>query len=227
MRRILSSVVLPSCVLALSLAANADVNEPDARSNVDALVGWSAGPGVVDERRWEDRFMAVPSAENAMDVERHISSVPHRAGTPADHATALYVSERLKADGFSVETVPFEVTYTNPISQTLEVTSPAYTSFDLLEGEPGHHTAAETMAGPSFMENSGDGDVTAPLFYLNHGTVDDWTTFDDLGVTMPKGAIVIERLGGASRGSSSITTPQTTACTAARRGRTAIGRIRT
>ncbi len=199
MRRCFSWVVLSSCLLASSLAAGADVNEPDSRSNVDALVGWAAGPGVVEERRWEDRFMAVPSADNAMDIERHIASVPHRAGTPADYATARYVADRLIADGFAVETVPFEVTYTNPISQTLELTSPAHASFDLLEGEPGHHTAAETMAGPSFMENSGDGDVTAPLFYLNHGSVDDWSTFDDLGVTMPKGAIVIERLGGGSR----------------------------
>ncbi|MDP9024608.1 MAG: M28 family peptidase, partial [Candidatus Eremiobacteraeota bacterium] len=50
-----------------------------------------------------------------------------------------------------------------------------------------------------FMENSGDGDVTGPLFYLNHGSTDDWATFDQLGVAMPRGSVVIERLGGFTR----------------------------
>ncbi len=173
--------------------------EIDTRSNVDALVGWPTGPRVVSERRWEDRFMAVPSAANALAIEQHISAVPHRAGTPGDLATAKFVGARLKADGFAVSTVPFEVLYTSPISQSLAIVAPAPMSFDLLEGDPAHHTAEERLAGPAFMENSGDGDVTGPLFYLNHGTADDWATFDALGVAMPKGAIVIERLGGGTR----------------------------
>lgn len=171
----------------------------DERSNVDALVGWPAGPRVVDERRWEDRFMTVPSAANAIAIEQHLSAVPHRAGTPADYATANFVSERLKADGFNVSVVPFEVLYTNPISQSLELVAPTRMAFDLLEGDPAHHTEQERLAGPAFMENSGDGDVTGPLFYLNHGTADDWATFDDLKIAIPAGAIVIERLGGATR----------------------------
>ena len=48
------------------------------------------------------------------------------------------------------------------------------------------------------MENSGDGDVTGPPYYLNHGTADDWATFDDFGIAMPKGSIVIERFGGGT-----------------------------
>ncbi|GAC1543337.1 MAG: hypothetical protein NVS3B16_09500 [Vulcanimicrobiaceae bacterium] len=171
----------------------------DARANVDALVGWPAGPRVVAERRWEDRFLTVPSAANALAIEQHLSAVPHRAGTPADYATAKFVGDRLKADGFAVSVVPFDVLYTNPTVQSLAVVAPTATTFDLLEGDPAHHTAEERLAGPAFMENSGDGDVTGPLFYLNHGTAEDWATFDDLGVAMPKGAIVIERLGGATR----------------------------
>ena len=183
---------------AAELAPSPSVS-PDTRSNVDSLIGWPSGESVVSERKWEDQFVAVPSPENAMAIERRISSVPHRAGTPADYATAQFVSERLKSDGFDVETIPFEVLYTNPISQTLELTAPQHVPFDLLEGPPGQHTDAEKLAGPSFMENSGDGDVTGPLFYLNHGTADDWAAFDDMGIQMPPGSIVIERLGGGSR----------------------------
>jgi len=183
----------------LSVRADTDPTMPDARSNVDALVGWPAGPAVRQERSWEDQFMAVPSPENAMSIEQKISAVPHRAGSAADYATAQFVQDRLKADGFEVTTVPFEVMYTNPTSQSLELVAPDKVTFDLLEGEPGHHTDYEKMAGPSFMENSGDGDVTGSLFYLNHGTAEDWAAFDEMGITMPANSIVIERLGGFGR----------------------------
>jgi len=167
----------------------------DARSNVDALVGWPAGAAVTAERRYEDAFMAVPSAANAAQIEQHLSAVPHRAGTPADKATADYVAGRLRADGFTVDVVPFDVIYTTPVVQRLQMQSPEKIDLDLLEGEPGKHTAAERMAGPAFMENSGDGDVTGPIFYVNKGQPDDWKAFDALHVTMPPGSIVLVRWG--------------------------------
>jgi N-acetylated-alpha-linked acidic dipeptidase len=205
MRRLYASLACASLVFTTLLrplvggAADPSPVMPDERSNVDALVGWPAGEAVRQERRWEDRFITVPSPQNAMTIEEKLSSVPHRAGTPADYATAQFVTQRLEADGFDVTTVPFEVTYTAPTRQQLDLVEPERVSFDLLEGEPGHHTDAEKTAGPSFMENSGDGDVTGPLFYLNHGTAEDWAAFDEAGIPMPAGAIVIERMGGFSR----------------------------
>jgi N-acetylated-alpha-linked acidic dipeptidase len=77
----------------------------------------------------------------------------------------------------------------------LQILAPQAIDLDLLEGEPGHHTAAERMAGPSFMENSGDGDVSGPIFYLNHGSAEDWQAFDALHVAMPPGSIVLVRWG--------------------------------
>ena len=197
--RIVASLLCAFSLACVGYAPPVGAETVDSHSNVDALVGWPAGHRVVEERRWEDRFMTVPSAANARAIEREISSVPHRAGTPADYATANFVGKRLEADGFDVSVVPFDVFYTNPISQSLDLVSPERVSFDLLEGDPKHHTPEERLAGPSFMENSGDGDVTGPLFYLNHGTADDWATFDDFGIAMPQGAIVIERFGGGSR----------------------------
>lgn len=193
-----AAVFLTALALSVPAAAASDPTQ-DAHTNVDALIGWPSGPGVVAERNWEQRFMTVPSPDNAMAIEQKISAVPHRAGTPADYATAMFVRDRLRADGFSVDVQPFQVLYTEPTSQRLELVAPEPFAFDLLEGEPGKHTPAEIAAGPSFMENSGDGDVTGPIFYLNHGTVEDWEAFDELGVTMPPGSIVLERWGGFSR----------------------------
>jgi len=167
----------------------------DQRSNVDSLVGWPSGARVTAERTFEDAFMAMPSAANAAAIEGRISSVPHRAGTPADYDTALFVRDRLTADGFDVTIVPFEVAYTTPTRQRLAVVVPRPEEIDLVEGDPAHHTPQELMAGPSFMENSGDGDVTGPIFYVNKGQPDDWQAFDDLHVTMPPGSIVLVRWG--------------------------------
>ena len=172
---------------------------PDARSNVDSLIGWPSGPRVVAERKWEDAFLAMPSASVALDIERHLSSVPHRAGTPADYQTALYYRDRLKAVGFDVRFETYQVMFTGPIRQRLELVAPQPKPLDLLEGPPGNHSDLEKLAGPPFEQNSGDGDVTAPVFYLNAGTVDDWKIFDALHVTMPPGSIVIEHLGSSQR----------------------------
>jgi N-acetylated-alpha-linked acidic dipeptidase len=168
---------------------------PDARSNIDSLIGWPSGDRVRAERKWEDQFVAYPSAANALDIERHLSSVLHRAGSPADYQTAVFFRDRLRADGFDARFEPFQVMFTGPVDQRLELVTPQARALDLLEGVPGNHTDYEKMAGPAFEANSGDGDVTGPLFYLNGGSEEDWKAFDDMHVTMPPGSIVIERFG--------------------------------
>ena len=52
---------------------------------------------------------------------------------------------------------------------------------------------------PSYNAYSIDGDVTAPLVYVNYGVPDDYEQLDRLGVSV-KGAIVIARYGGSWRG---------------------------
>ena len=200
MRRLLAHFLVVTLALVSPASVVASpVPGPDIHANVDSLVGWPSGPAVMRERAFEDRFLTLPTPEKALAIDTTLSSVPHRAGSPADYATSTFVADRLRSDGFDVSVVPFEVLYTAPVSQSLALTAPQPHAFDLLEGDPQHHTAAEIAAGPAFMENSGDGDVTGPLFYLNRGSVEDWSAFDDLGVPMPRGAIVVERLGGATR----------------------------
>jgi len=172
---------------------------PDARSNVDSLIGWPSGQRVVNERRWEDQFITSPSAAQALAIDTQLSSVPHRAGSPADYKTAVFFRDRLKADGFDARFEEFEVTFTGPVDQRLELVSPTALPLDLLEGQPGNHSDWEKLAGPAFEENSGDGDFTGPIFYLNTGSEEDWKTFDASGVTMPPGSIVVYHGGGFGR----------------------------
>src|SRR5579885_1400972 len=169
------------------------------RAQTPALVGWSAGPAVAQELQYERTMMSVPSAANALDIERHLSSVPHRAGSAADVATAAYVRDRLQKDGFTTKFVKYQVWFTGPISQSLEMVGPRHRVFDLLEGTPGAHTKWEKMAGPPFLENSGDGDVTGPVYYVNAAAKDDLAELDAQHVNL-NGAVVIVRLSAPGGG---------------------------
>ncbi len=161
------------------------------------LIGWPAGPATSQELLWERIFATVPSAAAAANIEQHISSKPHRAGTPADYATAQFVQQRLQADGFQTRVVPYDLAFTAPVAERLEMMSPRHVAFDLLEGTPGHHSAAEIAAGPPFSENSGDGNVTGNLYYVNNGSPADLTVLDAMHVDL-RGAIVLIRNFGGS-----------------------------
>jgi N-acetylated-alpha-linked acidic dipeptidase len=172
---------------------------PPTVASDSALVGWAAGPAVAAELEAEKTMMRVPSSDNAMDIERHLSSVPHRAGSAADHATALYVQQRLQQDGFVTRIQEYQVEFTGPLEQSLTMLSPRRVSFDLIEGAPGHHTRWESMAGQPFLEESGDGDATGPVVYVNAASKEDLAVIDAEHVSL-KGAIALVRLGAPGGG---------------------------
>ena len=168
-----------------------------------SIIGWASGPAVGQELQYERTMLGVPSATNARAIEEHISARPHRAGSQADFATAQFVRARLESDGFTTRVVPYSVWFTGPIEQRLQLTAPRRLWFDLLEGRTGHHTQWERMAGTPFLENSGDGDMSGPLFYVNTASKDDMADLDEMHVDL-RGAVVIIRLsapgGGFLRG---------------------------
>ena len=63
--------------------------------------------------------------------------------------------------------------------------------------DPTSSQTAEQL--PTYNAYSADGDVTAPLVYVNFGNRDDYEKLDRLGISV-KGAIVIARYGGGWRG---------------------------
>ncbi|MGD0142434.1 MAG: transferrin receptor-like dimerization domain-containing protein, partial [Rhizomicrobium sp.] len=60
-------------------------------------------------------------------------------------------------------------------------------------------STAKDPALPAYVAYQGDGDVTAPLVYVNYGMRDDYKTLERLGVSV-KGKIVIARYGSGWRG---------------------------
>ena len=77
--------------------------------------------------------------------------------------------------------------------------SPHQENFDLLEGTPGHHTKWELMAGPPFLEESGDGDATGRVVYVNTASKADLDR-NRRRARQPQGAIALVRLGAPGGG---------------------------
>jgi len=172
---------------------------PSIVGSDSALVGWAAGPETTAELNAEKTMMTLPTSANAMEIERHLSSVPHRAGSQADYATALYVQQRLERDGFATRIRPYQVMFTGPLEEGLTLLQPRRLAFDMLEGVPGRHTKWELMAGPPFLEESGDGDATGPVVYVNTASRDDLTDIDAEHVSL-QGAVALVRLGAPGSG---------------------------
>jgi N-acetylated-alpha-linked acidic dipeptidase len=193
MRRSLTTAAILAFVAAM-IPGSASSQTSDA-----ALIGWAAGPDVAAELAAEKTMMRVPSSDNAMDIERHLSLVPHRAGSAADFATAMYVKERLERDGFITRVQEYEVEFTGPLEQSLALLSPRRLNFDLLEGTPGHRTKWELMAGQPFLEESGDGTVTGPVVYVNTASKDDLAEIDARHVSL-QGAVALVRLSAPGGG---------------------------
>ena len=168
-------------------------------SSPSALIGWAAGPAVAAELQAEKTMMASPNVAETMEIERHLSSVPHRAGSVADHATALYVARYLQRDGFTTRIKEYTVEFTGPLEQSLAMLAPQSKEFDLLEGTPGHHTKWELMAGPPFLEESGDGTVTGRVVYVNGASKDDLAEIDSRRISL-RGAVALVRLGAPGAG---------------------------
>lgn len=144
-------------------------------------------------------MMRVPSTANAMEIERNLSSVPHRAGTQADYATAMYVKQRLDRDGFATRIQKYTVMFTGPLEQSLTMLKPFHVPFDMLEGKPGAPTKWEKMAGPPFLEESADGTVTGRVVYVNGAAKDDMAELDARHINL-NGAVAVVRLSAPNSG---------------------------
>ena len=67
----------------------------------------------------------------------------------------------------------------------------------VIKEDPSSNQRAEQL--PTYNAYSGDGDVTAPLVYVNYGVPADYEELERRGISV-KGAIVIARYGGSWRG---------------------------
>lgn len=191
MRRI--SFVLGTFVLvAWTLSAQQDTGQD--------LAGFST-EGSRAEQRWEQKFRSTIAPDDIRDYVKLLSARPHHVGSPYDKQNSEWIVSKFKEWGWDVHVESFQILFPTPKERVLELVEPSRFVAKLQEPplpeDPTSNQQNEQL--PSYNAYSIDGDVTAPLVYVNYGVPDDYEALEQMGVSV-KGAIVIARYGASWRG---------------------------
>ena len=176
----------------LLLAASPETAQP--------LNGYSAATSRT-QRDWETKFRTVPEPQNLRDYMQRLSARPHHVGSPYDKDNAEWMLAKFKEWGLEANIETFDVLFPTPKERLVELLEPTKFTAKLQEPalavDPTSNQQAEQL--PTYNAYSADGDVAAPLVYVNYGIPDDYEKLDRMGVSV-KGAIVIARYGNSWRG---------------------------
>jgi N-acetylated-alpha-linked acidic dipeptidase len=166
----------------------------------EPLHGFSPASSKI-ERDWEGKFKAIPSPQIMRDSMRQLSARPHHVGSSFDKDNAEWILARFQSWRLDAQIEQYEVLFPTPRTRVVELVEPTRYIAKLQEPaiatDPTSNQQSEQL--PSYNAYSIDGDVTAPLVYVNFGTPKDYETLDRLGTSV-KGAIVIARYGESWRG---------------------------
>src|SRR5581483_10480841 len=169
--------------------------------NADATIGGFTREHSRTQRDRETKFKNGVSPDNLRESMRRLTARPHHVGSPYDKDNAEWMLARFKEWGFDAHIETFQVLFPTPKERLVELVEP--TSFrakmqePVLPADPTTNQTSEQL--PTYNAYSIDGDVTAPLVYVNYGNREDYEQLDRLGINV-KGAIVIARYGSGWRG---------------------------
>jgi N-acetylated-alpha-linked acidic dipeptidase len=153
------------------------------------------------EREWESKFRSIPEPDSLREAMRILSSRPHHLGSPRDSANADWILQKFRSWGLDAKIETFQVLFATPKDRVVELVAPHHFSASLrepaLKDDPTSSQQAEQL--PTYNAFSRDGDVTAPLVYVNYGIPEDYDRLKRLGISV-EGAIVIARYGRSWRG---------------------------
>ena len=153
------------------------------------------------EAQWEQKFRAMPEPDRIRANMQRLSARPHHVGSPYDKDNAEWLLAQLKSYGLDAKIETFYALFPTPKSRLLELEGPNPFKATLQEPPVGvDPTSKQTDEQlPSYNAYSRDGDVTAPLVYVNYGRPEDYDVLERMGISV-KGAIVIARYGASWRG---------------------------
>jgi N-acetylated-alpha-linked acidic dipeptidase len=129
-----------------------------------------------------------------------MSSEPNHVGSPHDKANAEMTLALFKQWGWDAHIEQFDVLYPTPITTTLELVTPERVTLGGQEPPvPEDPTSNNPGMLPPYVAYQGDGDVTAPVVYVNYGMPDDYVALERRGISV-KGKIALARYGAGWRG---------------------------
>jgi len=166
-------------------------------SLASAATAQPSGTGAALERNFDS---LISSAEQMSWLEQ-MSSAPNHVGSPHDKANADMELALFKQWGWDARIERFDVLYPTPISTALELVTPQRVTLGgqepTIAEDPTSSRTADAL--PPYVAYQGDGDVTAPVVYVNYGMPDDYDALEQRGISV-KGKIVLARYGGGWRG---------------------------
>jgi N-acetylated-alpha-linked acidic dipeptidase len=195
MRRLVGVLLVVIAVLAASpWLRSGSSDEP-------VLSGFSAESSRA-ERQWEDRFKAIPNPQLMRDYMQRLSARPHNVGTAYDKDNAEWLAVKFKEFGLDTHIETFEILFPTPKERAVELVDggPKFVAKlqePPLVSDPTSNQQNEQL--PTYNAYSIDGDVTAPLVFVNYGIPEDYEQLERLGISV-KGAIVIAKYGHSWRG---------------------------
>ncbi|HVN93898.1 MAG TPA: M28 family metallopeptidase [Terracidiphilus sp.] len=154
------------------------------------------------EAKQEQRFLAVPDANQAGEDLKTLTAEPHLAATPEDYKTAEFVARKFRAAGLETEIVPFRVLLDYPKTVRVEawdeaghllMTGP---NREHVDGDPFQDNPRVVMP---YNSSSSSGDVTGQAVYGNYCRPEDFAELDSQRIDL-HGKIVVCRYGSNFRG---------------------------
>ncbi len=180
-----------------------------ATADDSTLYGFSAESSRT-ERQWEEKLRAIPNPDNLRADMQRLSARPHNVGSPYDKENAEWIAAKFKEYGFDTQIESYDVLFPTPKERAVELVEckgdsstdckvkfTAKLEEPALPQDPTSGQKSEQL--PTYNAFSKDGDVTAPLVYVNYGIPEDYERLERLGISV-KGAIAIARYGHSWRG---------------------------
>jgi N-acetylated-alpha-linked acidic dipeptidase len=160
----------------------------------------AAPAAAADTSALEQRFDSMISPAEQQQWLQTMSSEPNHVGSPHDKANAEMTLALFKQWGWDAHIEQFDVLYPTPITTTLELVTPERVTLGGQEPPvPEDPTSNNPGMLPPYVAYQGDGDVTAPVVYVNYGMPDDYVALERRGISV-KGKIALARYGAGWRG---------------------------
>ncbi|MEP6848593.1 MAG: PA domain-containing protein, partial [Acidobacteriota bacterium] len=185
-------VRLLTCLLAVSTIGAQSLQSP--------MLGFSS-EALANQRQLEGKFDLNLNAEDLRTWMKRLSARPHHVGSAYDKDNAEFMLSLYKSWGYDAQIENFDVLFPTPKTRVVEMTAPEKFTLKLNEPEvKGDATSGQQSEQlPTYNAYSIDGDVTAPLVYVNYGIPSDYDELARRGIDV-KGKIVLARYGGSWRG---------------------------
>ena len=189
-KRGLLGLTLASLLVVTSLGA---VPQNAPTSSTSALRGFSSVAAQA-ELQLEEKFKAIPSADEAGKHHRFLTAEPHPAGSERNNELARHIAELWRQQGWEDVTLHrYDVLSSSPREVSVAMVEPVAYKASLREDPyPEDPDTSNPRVSAGYLGFSASGEVTAPLVYANNGNPEDYEQLRRKGISV-KGKIVLVR----------------------------------